>query len=58
MFTVSTVAEAVAAAIPDRTLVAHGERRFSYRHIVERSTRLAAYLHAQGLDRMTPNACR
>ncbi|CAN7342931.1 acyl-CoA synthetase [Mycolicibacterium frederiksbergense] len=49
MFTVSAVAEAVAAAIPDRTLVAQGERRYSYRHIVDRSTRLAAYLHAQGL---------
>jgi 3-oxocholest-4-en-26-oate---CoA ligase len=48
-FTVPAVAEAVAAAIPDRTLVAQGERRYSYRHIIDRSNRLAAYLHAQGL---------
>ena len=49
MFTVPAVAEAVAAVIPDRTLVAQGERRYSYRHIVDRSNRLAAYLHARGL---------
>ncbi|MGK2866556.1 MAG: AMP-binding protein, partial [Mycobacterium sp.] len=48
-FTVPAVAEAVAAAIPDRTLVAQGERRYSYRHIIDRAGRLAAYLHAQGL---------
>jgi 3-oxocholest-4-en-26-oate---CoA ligase len=48
-FTVPAVADAVAAAIPDRPFVVQGERRYSYRDIVDRSHRLAAYLHAQGL---------
>lgn len=48
-FTVPAVAAAVAAAIPDRELVIQGEKRFTYAQIVERSNRLAAYLHAQGL---------
>jgi acyl-CoA synthetase (AMP-forming)/AMP-acid ligase II len=48
-FTVPAVAAAVAAAIPDRDLVIQGERRFSYAQILERSNRLAAYLHSRGL---------
>ena len=48
-FTVPTVAEAVAAAIGDRELIIQGERRYSYAEIVERSNRLAAYLHSRGL---------
>ena len=48
-FTVTAVAESVATAIPDRTLVSQGERRYSYRHIVDRSNRLATYLHSRGL---------
>lgn len=48
-FTVPAVAEAVAAAVPDRILVSQGERRLSYRHIVNRANQLAAYLHARGL---------
>lgn len=48
-FTVTAVAESVATAIPDRTLVSQGDRRYSYRHIVGRSNRLAAYLHSRGL---------
>ncbi|WP_431195883.1 acyl-CoA synthetase [Mycobacterium camsae] len=48
-FTVPAVAAAVAAAIPDRELVVHGDKRFTYSQIVERSNRLAAYLHSQGL---------
>ncbi|MGW0157949.1 acyl-CoA synthetase [Mycobacterium sp. NPDC003323] len=55
-FTVSAVAEAVAAAIPDRTLVVQGERRYSYADIVGRSQKLAAYLHAQGLGAHTDRA--
>ncbi|NIH95168.1 fatty-acyl-CoA synthase [Mycolicibacterium fluoranthenivorans] len=43
------MAESVATAIPDRTLVSQGDRRYSYRHIVGRSNRLAAYLHSRGL---------
>jgi 3-oxocholest-4-en-26-oate---CoA ligase len=48
-FTVPAVAAAVAAAIGDRELVIQGERRHTYAQIVERSTRLAAYLHSRGL---------
>ena len=48
-FTVPAVAAAVAAAMPDRDLVIQGERRFSYAQILERSNRLAAYLHSRGL---------
>jgi 3-oxocholest-4-en-26-oate---CoA ligase len=48
-FTVPAVVEAVAAAIPDRELVVQGDKRFTYAQIVERSNRLAAYLHSQDL---------
>ncbi|MGO8963962.1 acyl-CoA synthetase [Mycobacterium sp.] len=48
-FTVSAVAAAVARTIPDRELIIQGERRYSYADIVERSNRLAAYLHSRGL---------
>ncbi|TMS51658.1 acyl-CoA synthetase [Mycobacterium sp. DBP42] len=52
-FTVPAVAEAVAAAIGDRPLIVQGERRLTYRQIVERSNRLAAYLHSRGLGAQT-----
>ncbi len=48
-FTVPAVAKAVAAAIPDRELIIQGDRRYTYRRVIERSNRLAAYLHSQGL---------
>jgi acyl-CoA synthetase (AMP-forming)/AMP-acid ligase II len=48
-FTVPAVAEAVAAAIGDRELITQGERSYTYAQIVDRSTRLASYLHSQGL---------
>ena len=48
-FTVPTVAEAVAAAIGGRELIIQGERRYTYAETVERSNRLAAYLHSRGL---------
>jgi acyl-CoA synthetase (AMP-forming)/AMP-acid ligase II len=48
-FTVPAVAEAVAAAIPDRDLVIWGEKRYSYARLLERSNRLASYLHSRGL---------
>jgi 3-oxocholest-4-en-26-oate---CoA ligase len=48
-FTVPAVAKAVAAAIPDRDLVIQGGQRYSYAHAIERSNRLAAYLHSRGL---------
>jgi len=48
-FTVTAVAQAVAAAVPDRDYLIQGERRFSYRQVIERANRLAAYLHSRGL---------
>ena len=48
-FTVPAVVAAVAAAIPDRELVVQGDKRFTYAQVVERSNRLAAYLHSRGL---------
>ena len=48
-FTVPAAADAVAAVIGDRDFIVQGERRFTYRQIVERSNRLAAYLHSRGL---------
>ena len=48
-FTVPAVTAAVAAAIPDRDLIIQGDRRYTYAEIMERSQRLAAYLHSRGL---------
>lgn len=48
-FTVPAVTAAVAAAIPDRELIIQGDRRYTYAEIVDRSRRLAAYLHSRGL---------
>ncbi len=48
-FTVPAVTKAIAAAIGDRDLLIQGNRRYSYAQVVERSNRLAAYLHSRGL---------
>jgi 3-oxocholest-4-en-26-oate---CoA ligase len=48
-FTVPAVAKAVAAVIPDRELLIQGGQRYSYSQVMERSNRLAAYLHSRGL---------
>jgi 3-oxocholest-4-en-26-oate---CoA ligase len=48
-FTVPAVAGAVAATIGDRELIIQGERRYTYAEIIERSNRLATYLHSRGL---------
>jgi 3-oxocholest-4-en-26-oate---CoA ligase len=48
-FTVPAVAGAVAAAIGDREMIIQGDRRYTYAETVERSNRLAAYLHSRGL---------
>jgi len=53
LFTVSDVADAVAATIPDRPLVIQGDRSFTYAQIVARANRLAAYLHSRGLGAHT-----
>ncbi|MGW4095241.1 acyl-CoA synthetase [Mycobacterium sp. NPDC004974] len=52
-FTVPAVAEAVATALGDRPLIVQGDRRYTYRQIVDRSNRLAAYLHSRGLGART-----
>ncbi len=48
-FTVPAAADAIAAAIGDREFIIQGDRRYTYAQIVERSNRLAAYLHSRGL---------
>ena len=48
-FTVPAAADAVVAAIGDREFIIQGDRRYTYAQIVERSNRLAAYLHTRGL---------
>ncbi len=53
-FTVPAVADAIATAIPDRTFLIQGERRYSYAEVMSRANRLASYLHAQGLGAHTP----
>ena len=48
-FTVPAAADAVAAQIGDREFIVQGDRRYTYTQIIERSNRLANYLHSQGL---------
>jgi fatty-acyl-CoA synthase len=48
-FTVPAAADAVAAVIGDREFIIQGRRRYTYAQVVERSNRLAAYLHTRGL---------
>ena len=48
-FTVPGAADAVASAIGDREFIIQGDRRYTYSQIVERSNRLAIYLHSRGL---------
>ncbi len=55
-FTVPAAADAVAAVIGDREFIIQGERRYTYAQIIERSNRLATYLHAQGLGCHTERA--
>lgn len=55
-FTVPEVTDAVAAAIPDRDMIVQGDRRYTYAQILERSNRLASYLHSRGLGCHTPRS--
>ncbi|HKV21588.1 MAG TPA: acyl-CoA synthetase [Mycobacterium sp.] len=48
-FTVPAAADAVASAIGDREYIICGDRRYTFAQIVERSNRLAAFLHSRGL---------
>jgi acyl-CoA synthetase (AMP-forming)/AMP-acid ligase II len=55
-FTVPAALDAVAAAIPERVLLIQGDRRYTYADVVERSNRLASYLHSRGLGCHTPRS--
>jgi 3-oxocholest-4-en-26-oate---CoA ligase len=48
-FTVPSALDAVAAAIPDRVLLSRAGCQYTYADVVDRSNRLASYLHARGL---------
>ncbi|MGH3677690.1 MAG: acyl-CoA synthetase [Mycobacterium sp.] len=48
-FTVPAAADVAVSAIGDRELIIQGDRRYTYAQVVERSNRLAAYLHSRGL---------
>lgn len=52
-FTVPGAADAVAAVIGDREFIVQGNRRYTYAQVVERSNRLARYLHSRGLGAKT-----
>jgi fatty-acyl-CoA synthase len=52
-FTVPGAADAVAAVIGDRDFIVQGDRRYTYAQILERSNRLARYLHSRGLGTKT-----
>ncbi|MET0316932.1 MAG: acyl-CoA synthetase [Rhodococcus fascians] len=52
-FTVPGAADAVTAVIGDRDFIVQGDRRYTYAQILERSNRLARYLHARGLGTKT-----
>lgn len=52
-FTVPGAADAVAAVIGDRDFIVQGGRRYTYAQILERSNRLARYLHSRGLGTKT-----
>jgi len=55
-FTVPHALDAVAAVIGDRDFIVQGDRRMTYTQTVQRSNRLAAFLHAQGLGCHTERA--
>ncbi|MGW6460618.1 AMP-binding protein [Streptomyces sp. NPDC055078] len=48
------VFEAVSTAVPERTAVVDGERRFSYAELADRSRRFGAAIAARGLGLHTP----
>ena len=55
-FTVPAALDAVATAIPDRVLLIQGDRRLTYEDVLDRSNRLASYLHSRGLGCHTPRS--
>lgn len=48
-FNLATVSEVVAEAVPDREALIFGDVRLTFGQLADRTRRLAAYLHAQGL---------
>jgi len=55
-FTVPAALDAVATTIPDRVLLVQGNRHYTYADVVDRSNRLASYLHSRGLGCHTARA--
>ncbi|MFW0785776.1 acyl-CoA synthetase [Gordonia sp. CPCC 206044] len=55
-FSLPEVADAVAAAVPDRELIVFGDRHLTTSQIADRSKRLATYLHGCGLGTRTERA--
>ncbi|MFI1460298.1 acyl-CoA synthetase [Nocardia carnea] len=49
MFSLVSVTDTAAGVVPDRELIVQGDRRHTYAQVADRSRRLAAYLHTQGL---------
>lgn len=48
-FNLALVHETVAAQIPDRSCIVHGDLRLSFADVTERTRRLASFLHGRGL---------
>lgn len=48
-YTISSVAEAIATAIPDREFIIQGNKRRTYEQVRNRANRLARYLNRRGL---------
>ncbi|MEO0983139.1 MAG: acyl-CoA synthetase [Pseudomonadota bacterium] len=55
-FSLASVQDAVAAAVPDRPALIFRDRRFTYAQLVERTYRFANVLLAHGVDTPTPRA--
>jgi 3-oxocholest-4-en-26-oate---CoA ligase len=55
-FTVPAALDAAAAAIPDRVLLSRAGQQFTYADVIDRSNRLASYLHSRGLGCHTPRS--
>ena len=56
MFSLATVNEAIADAVPDREAIVFRNRRITYRMLTDRTRRLANYLLSRGLRCHTPRA--
>ncbi len=55
-FNLASIHEAIAAAVPDRDCIVHGDRRLTWAQVTERTRRLANYLRGRGLGAHTPRS--